>query len=164
MDSYDETPVLGIGFSHHEIPEEEPVLYVETANAEAIGELEAEQGFQYTASWQHDINESAFEELFNEYAAEGEIFEARTPRQLFGYNLPLTKKVGKIGVNWEEPRHQSDYFEDGDFLVSVDSTDTDPLRYYFPETTEEELSQQEVLKVLEEAENVIEEDAQLFDH
>ena len=163
MDSYDETPVIGIGVSHHEIPEEEPVLYVETASAKDLGSTEIEEGFQYTASWQHDIDESAFEELFQDYAVEGEMFEARTPRQLFGYNLPLTKKIGEIGVSQEEPRHQADYFENGDFLVSADSTDTDPIRYYFPEATAAELTEREVLQVLEEAEDVIEEDARLFE-
>jgi hypothetical protein len=112
MDEYEETPLLGIGLSAHQIPEDEPVLYLETASAQSFGAKQQEEGFEYTAAWQHDIDENGFEELFNEYATNGELFEARTPRTLLGYRLPLTKKVGEIGVNQEEPRHQADYFQD----------------------------------------------------
>lgn len=162
MDDYDEIPAVGISLSRHEIPEEDPVLYVSTAAAQEFGNVEVDSGFEYTASWQHDIDESAFEELFNEYAKDGELFEARTPRTLFGYNLPFTRKVGQMGVEWEEPRHQADCFESGDFIVSADSTDADPIRYYFPETVAADLSEQEVISVLGEAENAIEEDAEMF--
>ncbi|MFB6143948.1 MAG: hypothetical protein ABEJ98_01430 [Candidatus Nanohaloarchaea archaeon] len=155
MEDHDETPALGIGFSHYEVPEDDPVLYIETASTQGFGSIEPEQDFQYTASWQQDIDESTFEQLFHDYAADGELFEARSPRQLFGYNLPLTKKVGEIGVNREEPRHQADYFRDGDFILAVPSTDTDPLRYYFPETVE--LEEEKVVEVLEEAEDAISE-------
>ena len=155
---------LGIGLSRYAIPEEEPILYLGTASAGSLTDEDLNSSFEYTASWQHDIDESGFEDLFNNYARDGELYEARTPRQFLGIQLPFSKKIGEIGVNQEEQPHQADYFEDGDFILTVPSTDTDSLRYYFPETVSEDLSEQEVLQVLEEAESAIEEDSRLFDH